>query len=77
MYMMTSYDFTGDVTDDITLSPSKCANNQNLVVIYTFLPKYRFHVITTLCGSAIFVVENSSVKSVIIVLLKIWHHMVH
>ena len=30
-------------------SSSKCANDQNLVVIYTFHPKWRFHVITTLC----------------------------
>ena len=34
MYMMTSYDITGDVTDDITYFLP-----QNLVVIYTFHPK--------------------------------------
>ena len=49
MYMMTSYDITVDVTDDIRYFFLKCANDQNLVVIYTFHPKWRFHVITILC----------------------------
>ena len=49
MYMMTSYDITVMSLMTSHTSSSKCANDQNLVVIYTFHPKWRFHVITTLC----------------------------